>query len=168
MSRYLIIDGYNAMHKIKELDNKKDISLEMARLYFVRLLQDFLSRKKMFDKILVVFDSKEDALGVRKNSYGAIEILFATKDKDADSVIVEILRSASAKDRISVASDDNFVRNHVRVYGKDIVPIAKLREIIMLKKKNHRSKIKEKDIKDITDKKINQINEELKKHWGID
>jgi len=161
----LIIDGYNAMHKIKELDNKKDISLEMARLYFVKLLQDFMSRKKMFDKISVVFDSKEDALGVRKDLYGTIEIVFATKDKDADSVIVEILRNASAKDRISVASDDNFVRNHVRVYGKDIVPIAKLREIIMLKKKNHRSKIEEKGV---TDKKINQINEELKKHWGLD
>lgn len=165
MSRYLIIDGYNAMHKIKELDNKKDISLEMARLYFVKLLQDFMFRKKMFDKISVVFDSKEDVFGVRKDLYGAIEILFATKDKDADSVIVEILRNAPAKDRISVASDDNFVRNHVRVYGKDIVPIAKLREIIMLKKKNHRSKIREEGI---TDKKINQINEELKKHWGLD
>jgi len=155
----------NIPEKIKELDNKKDISLEMARLYFVKLLQDFMSRKKMFDKISVVFDSKEDALGVRKDLYGTIEIVFATKDKDADSVIVEILRNASAKDRISVASDDNFVRNHVRVYGKDIVPIAKLREIIMLKKKNHRSKIEEKGV---TDKKINQINEELKKHWGLD
>ncbi len=164
MPRYLIIDGYNAMHKIKELEDKKDISLEVARLYFIKMLQEFMARKSMFDKVSLVFDSKEDALGVRKHLYGRVEVLFTTKDRDADSVIVEILRNAPTKAKISVSSDDNFVKNHTRAYGKDIVPISKLREIIMLKKKTHGGKIKEQEI---TDKKINQINEELKNHWGL-
>ena len=80
MPRYLIIDGYNAMHKIKEIDDKKDISLETARLYFIKLLQDFMSKKDIFDKISIVFDSKEEAITVRKHSYGAIEALFTTRD----------------------------------------------------------------------------------------
>ncbi|MFC1509632.1 NYN domain-containing protein [Candidatus Omnitrophota bacterium] len=165
MPRYLIIDGYNAMHKIKELEDKKDISLEAARLYFIKMLQEFMARKSMFDKVSLVFDSKDDyALGVRKHLYGKVEVLFATKDRDADSVIVEILRNAPDKAKISVSSDDNFVKNHTRAYGKDIVPISKLREIIMLKKKTHESKIKEQEV---TGKKFDQINEELKKYWGL-
>ncbi len=165
MPTRLIIDGYNAINKIKELEAKRDISLEVSRMYFINILLDFMSRKRMFDKISIVFDSREKVLGVRRYSYGAIEVLFATYDKDADSVIADLLRDASRGDWISVASDDNFVRNHARVYGSDVLSIRRLREIIMLKKKAPGSKIKHKEVS--TDK-INKINEELKKHWGLD
>ncbi len=165
MSRHLIIDGYNAIHKIKELERKKDISLEASRMYFIKMLLGFMAQKKMFDKTFIVFDSKEKDLGVRRESYGNIEVLFGTHDKDADSVIVDLLRDASNDDVISVSSDDNFVRNHARVYGRDVIPIKKLKDIIMLKKKRMKSKIKERDLED---HKIKDINEELKKHWRLD
>lgn len=153
------------MHRIGRLEAKKDISLEAARLYFIKLLNDFMRRKKIFDKIFVVFDSKEEALGVRRYSYGGVEVLFATRDKDADSAIVELLRTASSGDKISVASDDNFVRNHARVYKSEVISITELENIIMLKKQAFKSKMKEKefekdDLKDITT--------ELKKRWGIE
>ncbi|MBU3911462.1 MAG: NYN domain-containing protein [Candidatus Omnitrophica bacterium] len=165
MPRYLIIDGYNAIHKIDELEAKKDISLEAARLYFIKLLNDFMRRKNTFDKICIVFDSKEEALGVRRYSHGRVEALFATRDKDADSAIVDLLRKASPGDKISVASDDNFVKNHARVYSRDVISIKELENIIMLKRQSFKSKIREKglgrdDIKD--------INTELKKRWGIE
>ena len=162
MSRYLIIDGYNAIHKIRELDAKKDESLEAARLHFINMLLDFMSRKNMFDKVYIVFDSKEQALGVRRHEYGQIEALYTTSDKDADGVIVDLLRKASPKDKVSVSSDDNFVRNHAKVYGSDILSIKELENIIMLKRKGARSKIEEKEVKG-----AREINEELKKHWGL-
>lgn len=164
MPRYLIIDGYNAMHKIKEIDDKKDISLETARLCFIKLLQDFMSIKDVFDKISIVFDSKEEVFNVRRYLYGAIEVLFTTKDRDADSVIVEILRNASSSDRITVCSDDNYVRNHVRVFGRKGISVGELKDIIMLKKKKSGSKIKDKGV---AHDSVNKINEELKKHWGL-
>ncbi|MBC8474060.1 MAG: NYN domain-containing protein, partial [Candidatus Omnitrophica bacterium] len=90
------------------------------------------------------------------------EVLYTTHDKDADSVIVDLLRKASSKDKISVSSDDNFVRNHARVYGSDILSIKELEDIIMLKQKSARSKIREKEVEG-----AKEINEELKKHWGL-
>ncbi|MFH1854122.1 MAG: NYN domain-containing protein [Candidatus Omnitrophota bacterium] len=165
MSRNLIIDGYNAMHRIGQLEAKKDISLEAARLYFLKLLNDFMRRKKIFDKIFVVFDSKEDTLGVRRHSCGRIEVLFTTKDKDADMVIVDLLRKASSRDEISVSSDDNFVRNHAKVFSRDIISISELKNIIILKKEGFKSKIKGKELESSD---VNNINEELKKHWGIE
>lgn len=164
MPRYLIIDGYNAMHRIKELDAKKDQGLEAARLCFINILSDFTARKRLFDKIYVVFDSKEQALGVRSHTYGLVEALYSNFDKDADSVIVDLLRKAKAKDKITVSSDDNFVINHARVFSRDVISINELEKIIMLKKKACKGKIREKDLK-IDD--VKGINEELRKHWGI-
>lgn len=164
MPRCLIIDGYNAMHKIDEVEAKKDISLETARLYFIRMLDNFMSRKNIFDRILVIFDSKEDALGVRRHIYGKVEALFTTRDKDADEVIVDLLRDASPGDEISVSSDDNFVINHARVFSRDVISINELKKIIMLKKKTFKGKIKDKDLED---SEAQGIKEELKKRWGI-
>jgi len=164
MSKYLIIDGYNAISKIKEVEAKKDISLEAARLCFIKMLIEFMGRKRIFDKIFVVFDSKEKELGVRRQPYGGVEVLFTTFDRDADRVIVDLLRDASAEDRITVSSDDNFVRNHVRVFGHSVISIKELEKIIMLKKKKLRSRIKEKGLGSA---KIKDINEELKTHWGL-
>ena len=163
MSKYLIIDGYNAINKIKILSEKRDSSLEASRLLFIQLLKEFMAKKHIFDKVFIVFDSKDTQLGIRKDSYGTVEVIFATKDKDADRVIVDMLKKASPEDKITVSSDDNFIRNHARVFGKDMISIRELEDIIMLKKPFLRSKIRVKDL----DNKVKDINEELKKHWGI-
>ena len=165
MPRYLIIDGYNAINKIKQFEDKKDTSLEAARMLFINTLRDFMAQKKTFDKTLVVFDSKQDALGLRRHVYGSVEALFTIEGKDADSVIVDLLKKALPDDKISVSSDDNFVRNHARSFGKDILSISELEQIIMLKKKGAGSKIKEKDL---GEDKTRIINEELRKHWGLE
>lgn len=165
MPRYLIIDGYNAMHKINVIEAKKNISLEAARFYFIKILTDFMHQKNVFDKIFIVFDSKEEALGTRRHSYGSVEVLFTARDKDADTVIVDLLRAASPRDEISVSSDDNFVINHAKVFSRDTISIRELERIIMLKKKTFKSKIKGKDLKG---EDISNINKELKKRWGIE
>jgi predicted RNA-binding protein with PIN domain len=165
VSRYLIIDGYNVISKIEELEAKKDISLKLARLHFIRILKDFMTQRNMFDKIFIVFDSKEKGLGVTRDSYGSVEAIFATHEKDADSVIVGILRKASPSDKIKVCSDDNFVRNHAKVYSRTIISVKELENLIMLKNKTPGSKIKEKDLEG---RKIRDINEELKKQWGLE
>lgn len=164
MPGYLIIDGYNAINKIKEVEAKKDISLEASRMFFIKMLIEFMDRKRIFDKILVVFDSKDKELGVRRYAYANVEALFATNDRSADSVIVELLRDSSPEDKISVCSDDNFVRNHAKVFGRDVISVQKLKDIIILKKKNIRAKMKERDL---DSNKIKNINEELKTHWGL-
>ena len=160
----MIIDGYNAIAKIRQLEAKKDISLEVSRMHFIRVLLDFMSRKMVFDRIFLVFDSKEKEVGVRSESYGDIKILYAMHDKDADNVIVDLLRKSKDEDAIMVASDDNFVRNHTRVYKKVIMSIKELEDLIVLKKKSSSGKIKDKELHS---HKVKDINEELKRHWRI-
>ncbi|MCX5692549.1 MAG: NYN domain-containing protein [Candidatus Omnitrophica bacterium] len=162
--RCLIIDGYNAISKIKEFDAKKDINLESSRLSFIKALADFRHRNSSFDKIIIVFDGKSEGLGLGRQTYGDIEVLFSNKDKDADKVIVDILKISSGKNKITVASDDNFIKNHARAFGCGITSVRELEDLISLKKKAQRSKIIEKDI---GNKDQDAITNELKKYWGV-
>ena len=161
--KYLIIDGYNAISKIKEFDVKKDISLESSRLSFIKALTDFRQRNGRFNKIIVVFDGKGDGLGPDRETYGDVEVLFSSKGKDADKAIVDILK-ISSKNNITISSDDNFIKNHTRAFGCEIMSIKKLEDLISLKKKALRGKIIEKDL---GDKNLDDITNELKKYWGV-
>src|SRR3989338_6936554 len=127
--KFLIIDGYNAISKIKEFDVKKDISLEASRLSFIKALADFGSRNRLFDK-----------------------------------VIIDMLKISSGKNKMTVASDDNFVKNHSRAFSCETMSIERLEDLIILKKKALRGKIIEKDI---GDKDQDAITNELKKYWGV-
>jgi len=162
--KYLIIDGYNAISKIREFDAKKDISLEASRLAFIKALSDFRQRNRLFDKIVVVFDGKGDSPGLGRESYGDIEALFSNKDKDADKAIVDILKVSSGKNIITVSSDDNFIKNHARAFGCGIMGIRELSDLIILKKKPSRGKIIEKDM---DNSEMSAITNELKKHWRV-
>jgi len=162
--KYLIIDGYNAISKIKEFDAKKDVSLEASRLSFIKALVDFGQRNGLFDKVVIVFDGKSESLELSREIYGDIEVLFSNKDRDADKVIVDILKISSEKNKITVASDDNFIKNHARAFGCGIMSVKGLEDLIILKKKASRSKIIEKDI---GNKDQDAITNELKKYWGV-
>ncbi|PIW67288.1 MAG: hypothetical protein COW10_06445, partial [Candidatus Omnitrophica bacterium CG12_big_fil_rev_8_21_14_0_65_42_8] len=160
----LIIDGYNAISKIKEFDAKKDVSLEASRLSFIKALVDFGQRNGLFDKVVIVFDGKSESLELSREIYGDIEVLFSNKDRDADKVIVDILKISSEKNKITVASDDNFIKNHARAFSCRIMSVKELEDLIILKKKASRSKIIEKDI---GNKDQDAITNELKKYWGV-
>ena len=162
--KYLIIDGYNAISKIKEFDAKKDVSLEASRLSFIKALVDFGQRNGLFDKVVIVFDGKSESLELSREIYGDIEVLFSSKDRDADKVIVDILKISSEKNKITVASDDNFIKNHARAFSCRIMSVKELEDLIILKKKASRSKIIEKDI---GNKDQDAITNELKKYWGV-
>jgi len=162
--KYLIIDGYNAISKIKEFDAKKDVSLEASRLSFIKALVDFGQRNGLFDKVVIVFDGKSESIELSREIYGDIEVLFSSKDRDADKVIVDILKISSEKNKITVASDDNFIKNHARAFSCRIMSVKELEDLIILKKKASRSKIIEKDI---GNKDQDAITNELKKYWGV-
>ncbi|MBU1061630.1 MAG: NYN domain-containing protein [Candidatus Omnitrophica bacterium] len=54
MSRYLIIDGYNAINKIVQLEAKSDVSLETARMSFIQMLKNFMTHKDIFEDFYCV------------------------------------------------------------------------------------------------------------------
>ena len=163
--KYLIIDGYNAINKIKEFEVKRDISLEASRLAFIKALVNFRRKNHLFDRIVAVFDGKGGGLGLERESYGDIEVLFSNKDKDADRAIVDILKISSEKNKITVSSDDNFIKNHTRAFNCRVMSIKELENLISLKKVASRGKIIEKDLET---GELNDITKELKKHWGVE
>jgi len=54
----LIIDGYNLIYAIPQLEELLDESLEAARCGLIRLIIDFKSSRKDVEKAYIVFDGR--------------------------------------------------------------------------------------------------------------
>lgn len=162
MLKFLIIDGYNVINKIPVLDEKTSISLEFARNFFISILRKFCL-DKTFNKIIVVFDSKADNFYTQKQSYGKLEVIYSFAGRDADNVIVDILRKFFKKAVISVVSDDNFVKNHSKAYSASIITVKEFEKMILPPKKVNKVKSEKK----LDDNVAQDIEKELKKYYNL-
>lgn len=125
--KQLILDGYNVINKIPELERNLGRNLRTAREALIDYLADRSRRWSHDFKVIVVFDARKVLpdrmpLQVRKG----ITIAFTEPPHDADEVIIQKLRQAKQKS-ITVVSDDNKIANHVRAFGGKLL---KVREFV--------------------------------------
>ena len=157
----LIVDGYNAIHKIPALSGKMERSLREARSALTRLAGEYCRRKLGgTDKYYVVFDGREEYDSPLHPS--PPHQVFAHRQK-ADHKIIDLLRKLSPRYRITVVSDDNFVNNNARALKAGVIGIAAFSAA--LKKKPPARKAG--DSKKISPEAAEEINQELKKHWNL-
>jgi predicted RNA-binding protein with PIN domain len=104
-----LIDGYNLL-AVSGVFPKGAPTFANAR----RALLDYLARELTEDeaaKTTVVFDAAAAPAGLpRELSHRGMKILFAPKDRDADDVIEELIRAASAPRRLTVVSSDHRIQ----------------------------------------------------------
>lgn len=154
----LIVDGYNIIYALPELESELDKSLVSARLALANLLQRYQGGERSIKRIYVVYDSREGAGGME--DLGLVKNLYASKEGSADSEIVRILKRAGSGKRIAVLSRDNFVINHTRSMGADILPIGDfLRKVRKTKEKTAAGALSEEEKK--------EINRDLARAWNI-
>lgn len=80
-----IIDGYNIIKTIPELD---EVPLAHARDELIRLLEEFsssLTRKGQKNKVILVFDGKDDVF-VPSARKSAVQVVFTTQEKADDYI----------------------------------------------------------------------------------
>ncbi|MCX5716499.1 MAG: NYN domain-containing protein [Candidatus Omnitrophica bacterium] len=116
----LIVDAYNVIHAIPELEEMLDESLQAARLALVRLLSDFKNSRKDIERVYIVFDGKGDMYDEQESAGSGITAFYTQKGKDADRKIMEIIKDSKDPAGITVVSNDNFVYNNSRSLGARI------------------------------------------------
>ena len=84
----LIIDGYNAIHKIREIEKILMKNLETSRDVFCRYLLNWKHITRYQGKICVVFDGQGEMMADLSSPAPGIEFVFSRRDSDADSYIV--------------------------------------------------------------------------------
>src|SRR3989338_2501055 len=119
----LIVDGYNIIHAIPELENELNESLMSARRALSEALSRYQAGERSIKKIYVAYDSKDGTGDIE--DMGLVKNIYAPKNSNADKEIVSMLKAAKNPKRIAVLSRDNFVINNARAMGVDILSLNK-------------------------------------------
>lgn len=159
MIETLIVDGYNIIHAIPELENELNRNLMSARNMLAAALGRYQLREKSIREIYVVYDGKGTG-GREIEDKGLIKNVYTPKDSSADSEIVDILKNMKKLNKTAVLSRDNFVINHARVMGANILSVNSFCKKIAIVKKAPRATELSEDEKE-------SITKELKRIWGV-
>lgn len=110
----LILDAYNVIHKIKQLDAALDRGLKAGRDALIQYCSQAIERRGDITKIILVFDGKTEFHGMPEISAPKIKTVFSDTGEDADERIILVLEELEKTFNKCVVSDDNFVRNTAR------------------------------------------------------
>jgi len=155
----LIVDGYNAIYKITELQTLLDKSLLEARREVTRLAKDYQRKTGGIAEVYVVFDGKDDYRG---SPHPPLANQIFSKTGEGDEAIIKTVEKLSGRYHCIVASDDNFVRNNARAYRATVISIAEFSAGAKKKKTAKRSDAS--DEKRIDPKSAREITDYFKRH----
>ncbi|MCM8781594.1 MAG: NYN domain-containing protein [Candidatus Omnitrophica bacterium] len=130
--RTFVIDGYNVIYAIPQIEELLDESLEAARLGLERLLARFKDSRKDIENIYVVFDGQAQTSDEERPLANGITAIYTHTKKNADEKILEIVKDSKRPDLITVVSNDNFLYNNTRIHGGHIITVGEFCRIMKL------------------------------------
>ena len=124
--KVLIVDGYNAIHKIPEVDDLLDESLEAARHAITDLAREYQRRHGGIAEVHVVFDGRDEYSGLSFNKPNQI----FSRTGEGDRSIIRLAQDKSGEFHVIVVSDDNRVGNSCRDAGATVISVRRFYEFI--------------------------------------
>lgn len=124
--KVLIVDGYNAIHKIPEVDDLLDESLEDARNAITDLAREYKRRHGGIAEVHVVFDGRDEYRGL---SFSKPNQIFSGTG-EGDRSIIRLAQDKAKKFHVIVVSDDNRVGNSSRAAGATVISVKKFYDFI--------------------------------------
>ena len=122
--KILIVDGYNAIHKIPGLSDLMDSSLEEARRAITGLAKEYQRRMGGISEVFVVFDGKTEYRGLSFNKPNQV----FSDTGEGDRKVIRLAQDKSGAFHVIVVSDDNRVGNSCRAAGATVIPVKKFYE----------------------------------------
>lgn len=124
--KVLIVDGYNAIHKIPEIDDLLDESLEDARNAITDLAREYQRRHGGIAEVHVVFDGRDEYKDLSLNKPNQV----FSGTGEGDRSIIRLAQDKSERFHVIVVSDDNRVGNSSRAAGATVISVKKFYEFI--------------------------------------
>lgn len=118
-----ILDGYNVIFSLPELESLTETSLEAARDGLFHFCDRFCQKRGDIRRIHIVFDGKSQYGSRTGEAYGFLDVQYSATGQSADDVIIELLDEMKSLKNVTVVSNDNYVRNHGRVYGAQVLSV---------------------------------------------
>jgi len=155
----LILDGYNIIHKIPQLQNHINHSLEDARKALATFIITWARTHNNKASISIVFDGRDGIINSSQPLCG-IKCIFTKTKQEADDRIISIVRNSQNKKDTTVISDDNYVTNNCKAYGATVRPA-----LYLLQEQKAVSNAETEKL--IDDNTANEITDMLRKEYGL-
>ena len=164
--KYILVDGYNVIHKIPELEEKLDVSLEQARDGLVAMCNQWIALRKDYEGIMVVFDGKSHIGRTDFASFGNVKMIYTETGETADDRIVHICRENMKTHEFLVITDDRAVQSGSRINNASVISVSRFLGVQRAKK----AKAANQNIDDrkLSPDQMRRINATLAKEWGIE
>lgn len=122
-ARLLLVDGYNVIHRLPELEPSLAEGLQNARNQLALRVAAW-NREHPGVECVIVFDGDPDRAGGRGGGrLAGIRCVYSLQAHGGDAEIVRLVREFKGrKGDITVVSDDNFVGNNCRAHGAVVRP----------------------------------------------
>jgi predicted RNA-binding protein with PIN domain len=167
--RIMLIDAYNVIHQISELQKLLDVSLEKARYALLQRCSLWLQHRRDITDFWVVFDGKTEFAhqNVHVQTSG-IRAIFTNTTQTADEKIIEIIRYGSyTPAQYTVVSNDNFVINNSKSLGAKVISVQEFQQDARRKTASSSQDKGSVDEKSISQKDVKDINNWLSQELGL-
>ena len=161
----LLVDGYNVVHRVPELEKSLDGGLQNARNRLALQVSNW-GRAHPGVECVIVFDGEYQGAGGREERIAGIRCIFSMRAHGGDAELIRFVRDHKGrKSDITVVSDDNNVGNNCRAHGAVVRPSG----FIMgaQAQSPRRGDKAAAEGKGLDRKEAAAIDEELKKKFGI-
>jgi predicted RNA-binding protein with PIN domain len=112
----IIIDGYNVIHRVPELRQFLETSLEDARDALLQRLKSYLLNKEI--EIIVVFDGSEAPPGLPPiEHHRRLKVIFSRRPFKADPVIISLISGTPKAQSLIIISDDGEIKHAAKSAG---------------------------------------------------
>ena len=158
------MDGYNI---VKQAPLLADLPLEQGRAGLLRWMDAQQPQGSANNRVTVVFDGSPEHFG--NSVSGVIEVVFS-RNGSADDHIKAMVEHSSTKSSIVVVSDDKGITLYVRSLGARIMGVKQFAPGLFVPPSRSMPEGRDRPPskgKHISLAKAKQIDDELKKMWGI-
>jgi predicted RNA-binding protein with PIN domain len=122
-ARLLLVDGYNVIHRLPELEPSLAGGLQNARNQLALRVAAW-GREHPGVECVIVFDGEYERSGGRGGErIAGVRCVYSLEAHGADAEIVRRVREFGGRQSdVIVVSDDNYVGNNCRAHGADVRP----------------------------------------------
>ena len=120
----IVLDGYNVIHGVPELERRLGQSLEAAREALIALCRAYKAARGDVGRLVIVFDGDEAYAQGPQADRGGVTVLFTRREEEADERILELIRADEGRSRFVIVSGDTYIFNNARVHGARMMPVS--------------------------------------------
>lgn len=165
--RIMIVDGYNVIHLAPEFETRLRKSLEDRRISLINFCTSWLGNRKDVSEFIIVFDGDSSVLGDRAQSRSRARVIYTNTGESADSRIIALVGEYADTCDCTVVSDDHEVARETRASGGAVMAVGEFARMLTRRRRGADSLSAGTSKTGLSPATEREINERLKREWGI-